>query len=142
MAVHPWSVGTPVCCLVMSCLVHYASTPFLVAAARVPARAPSEERPACMSVASTPREPWSHGRRRGLGCLFCFLSFHALHAVKGDTSASQMPQECLVHDTPWCTRNRAFSTITQSFSFVTERQNFGGTDSTGVAISRNSIAQN
>ena len=74
-----------------------------------------------MSVASTPREPWSHGRRRGLGCLFCFLSFHALHAVKGDSSASQMLQECLVHDTPWCTRNRAFSTITQSFSFVAVR---------------------
>ena len=47
--------------------------------------------------------------------------FHALHAIKGKTSVSQMLQECLIYETPWCTHNRAYSTITQPLSLVEVR---------------------
>ncbi len=76
-----------------------------------------------MSVASIPREPWFHGRKRGVFmlCLALFFFFHALHAIKDETSVSRMLQECLVYETPWCTRNRAYLTNTQIFSFVEVR---------------------
>ena len=46
-----------------------ASTPILVAAAWIPVQALSEERPTHVFVASIPREPWFHGRERGMSLI-------------------------------------------------------------------------
>ena len=69
------------------------------------------------------RDPTA-GREAFLLCLdlFCsfFLSTPCMQS-KDETSVSQMLQECLVYDTPWCTHDRAYSTITQPFSLVEVR---------------------